>query len=137
MSVKVGARIYYDKTTGAVLVNTGDKEFFGSIDPVLATGSIEQDFKDYVALAERNPNTVGVIELKFKQHERDFAKAMDYRVNPQTLKLEFFYPDPNAPTPPTPVFQPPLTEQVSTLQTEVTTLKAVIDDLILGGGAPL
>ncbi|WP_432199228.1 hypothetical protein [Anoxybacillus gonensis] len=103
---KIGRKIYYDKETGNVILDTG--EMMGN---VVGT-TIDQDFEIYAALKERVRDTVGVIQLEFGQYAQDFAECSGYRVNPQTLELEFSYPDPNATEPQEPVYRKPLSEEL-------------------------
>lgn len=114
--MQIGSKIYYDKATGNVLVNTGDR----SGDVIETTQ--EQDFAAYKVLSERNPETVGVIQLEYRQFEKDFDECSGYRVNPETQKLEFSYPDPSDPTPEQPVFQKPLSDEVVELRQAVAEL---------------
>lgn len=114
----IGRKIYWDKVTGNVIVDTGQRS--GSVRETTQ----EEDFATYKELAERVPEMVGMIQLEYGQYEQDFAQASGYRVNPQTKQLEFSYPDPNAPDPEHPAFQKPLSEQVRELQEENTLLKA-------------
>ncbi len=113
----IGRKIYYDKITGTPLVNTGE----GSLLPT----TIEDDFFTYSVLNERNPESVGVVQLEYGQYTQDFAESGGYRVNVETKTLEFSYPDPNAPEEP-PVFQKPLTEQILQLkETQIATNRIV------------
>lgn len=121
--MQIGSKIYYDKATGNVLVNTGDR----SGDVIETTQ--EQDFAAYKVLSERNPETVGVIQLEYRQFEKVFDECSGYRINLDTLALEFSYPDPNAPNPEQPVFQKPLTEQLAEVKTENQMLKSRISDV--------
>jgi hypothetical protein len=107
---KIGRKIYYDKATGNVILDTGEK--MGAV----VDTTIDQDFETYQALKERVRDTVGVIQLEFGQYAEDFAQCNGYRVNPETLELEFSYPDPNATEPQEPVYVKPLTEQVKELE---------------------
>ncbi|MED5050671.1 hypothetical protein P9850_02140 [Anoxybacillus rupiensis] len=106
---QIGRKIYYDKATGNVIVDTG--EMMGAV----VETTVDQDFETYQALKERVRDTVGVIQLEFGQYAQDFAECNGYRVNPETLELEFSYPDPNA-TEPEPVYQKSLTEQFRELE---------------------
>lgn len=123
---KVGRKIYYDKVTGNVIIDTG--EMSGSVTET----TIDQDFETYQALKERVRDTVGVIQLEYGQYAQDFAQCNGFRVNPQTLELEFSYPDPTIPTP-EPVYQKPLTEQVKELEQRQQIIQQALDDLLLGG----
>ncbi|KIQ93893.1 hypothetical protein LH47_02043 [Anoxybacillus thermarum] len=121
---KVGRKIYYDKMTGNVILDTG--EMMGA---VIET-TIDQDFETYQALKERVRDSVGVIQLEYGQYAEDFAQCNGYRVNPQTLELEFSYPDPNATEPQEPVYQKPFTEQVNELKQELALSNALILELM-------
>ncbi|MFE0394763.1 hypothetical protein ACFW4G_03685 [Paenibacillus lactis] len=113
---RVGRKIFYDKTTGEIIVNAPSQEGTQVYD---AAGLIQV----YPILRERDPETYGVIDLEFGQYEEDFAQATHCRVNLDTLTLEFSYPDPNEPEAP-PVFQKPLTQEIEELKQENTLLKA-------------
>lgn len=84
---QLGRRIYYDKSTGNVLVDTGERAGF-----VVPT-TIEQDIATYKILSKRNRETFDYIELEYSQYAQNFAACNGYRVNPETRKLEFSYPD--------------------------------------------
>lgn len=106
--MQIGRRIYYDKATGNVILDTGER----SVGVVETT--IEQDFQSYIVLQARVPENVGVIQLEYEQYDQDFAACNGYRVNPSTLQLEFSYPDPSQPEQP-PVYRKPLSEEVADL----------------------
>src|SRR5690606_21258918 len=76
-----------------------------------------QDFETYAALAERVPETVGMIHLAFGQYAQDFMSCNGYRVNPDTGELEFSYPDPSEPEAP-PVYRLPLSVEIETIKDE-------------------
>lgn len=130
----IGRKIYYDKATGNVIVDTREHSGF-----VIKT-TIEQDFETYVQLSERNPETVGLLELEYGQYAADFddvlAKRGDYRVNPETNEVEFWYPDPNDPEQP-PVFQKPLSEEVEALKQADIENKQAIAELTMMIAAPM
>lgn len=106
MASQIGRRIYFDKESGNILVNTG--EHIG----ILQESTFERDIEVYKELSEKNRDTFDVIELEFGQYAKDFAECIDYRVNPETKQLEFSYPDPNNPEAPQ-VFRKPLSEAVN------------------------
>lgn len=108
---QIGRRIFYDKATGNVIQDTGERS--GSV----VDTTIEQDIAVYPALAERYRDTFDVIELEYGQYAQDFATCTGYRVDVETGTLEFTYPDPNAPEEP-PVYQKPLSEEVAALKTD-------------------
>lgn len=121
--MNIGAKIYFDKITGDVIENTGDR-----------TGGVvettrEQDFEAYTSLSKRVPETVGMIQLEYGAYEKDYdAGGRITRVDLETLKPLFTYPDPTDPeTPQEP--QPPLTEQVIALKTENESLKSRVSDV--------
>ncbi|MDE3837946.1 hypothetical protein C0966_00805 [Bacillus methanolicus] len=126
----IGRKIYYDKSTGNVILDTG--EMIGAV----VETTIEQDFETYEALKERVRDTVGVIQLEYGQYAADFAQCNGYRVNPQTLELEFSYPDPNQPTQ-EPVFVKPLTEQIAEVRSEIDNaiIELTMAIAMQGGGA--
>lgn len=104
--MKIGRRIYYDKTTGNVLVDTGERQ--GYVVPT----TIEYDIQVYKILSERNRDTFDYIELEYGQYAQDFAECNGYRVNPATKEIEFSYPDSNDEESQQPVYQPSLSESV-------------------------
>jgi hypothetical protein len=124
---QVGRKIYFDKTTGNVLVDTGEMVGF------VTETTIDQDFETYQALRERVRDTVGVIQLEFGQYAADFAQCNGYRVNPETLELEFSYPDPNEPEPQEPVYQKPLSEQLEETKQAIAELTLLLTTTMTGG----
>lgn len=116
--MQIGARIYYDKSTGNIIQEVGQR----SGDVVETT--TEQDFAAYVALAERIPESVGMLQLEYGVHDADYeAGGRITRINLDTMEPLFTYPDPENPeTPQEP--QPALSKQVETLMQDSTLLKA-------------
>ncbi|KKO51951.1 hypothetical protein [Paenibacillus sp. DMB20] len=109
-----GRWIYFDKINGEVLHDTGevhhpDPEYEKNRNP----------FNYVVKLMERDPESVGIIKLEPGQYAQDFNEGSLARVNPESLKLEFIYTDPNSPQDPPPTPQPPLTEKVKQLEQAV------------------
>lgn len=132
--MQIGRRIYYDKQTGNVILDTGERQ--GAVVPT----TVEQDFATYAALAARVPETVGVLELEFGQYAADFAACKGYRVDlsGETPTLVFSYPDPSDPEAP-PVYQRPLSEQIEELRAEnLTALEAIAElyEMFLAAQAP-
>jgi len=72
--MQIGRKIYYDKSTGNVLVDTGEMQ--GSVQETTQ----EQDFQTYIALQHRVPDTVGVVYLEFGQDGENFSKY-PYHIN--------------------------------------------------------
>lgn len=124
MMEQLGRKVYYEKETGNVILNTGER--FGAVIPT----TIEQDFQSYAILKERNPDTVGVIELEYGELSQDFLESNGVRVNIETGKLEFSYPDPNEPEAPQ-VFRKPLSEEIERLKAEDLNNKEAIAELYL------
>ena len=122
----IGRKIYYDKITGNIILDTGEMAGF------VQEATIDQDFETYQVLKERVRDKVGVIQLEYGQYAEDFAQCNGYRVNPETLELEFSYPDLTAPTPEL-VYQKPLTEQVKELEQRQQIIQQALDSLLLGG----
>lgn len=125
-----GRRIYYDKSTGNIIFEISEQSYtFDTTQP-----TIEQDISTYTALSERNRDTFDVLQLEYGQYAQDFAECNGYRVNPETKQLEFSYPDDSsAPETQEPVYQKPLSEQVSELEASQALMQQALDDLILGG----
>ncbi|MGY0692608.1 hypothetical protein ACW2QC_07410 [Virgibacillus sp. FSP13] len=116
--MKIGRRIYYEKETGNVILDTGEKQGF------IKKTTIEQDIKNYRNLTGLNRDTFDVLELEYGQHAQDFVESNGYRVNPETKTLEFSYPDPNEEEPQEPVYQEPLSITVENMKKENELLKA-------------
>lgn len=116
----IGRKIYYDLSTGNVIIDTGESQGF-----VVST-AVEQDITSFKALSERNRETFDVIELEFGQYAEDFAVCNGYRINPETKEIEFSYLDPNDSneSEEPPVYRPPLSLEVEELKKENTLLKA-------------
>ena len=122
--MKIGRKIYYEKLTGNVLVDTGERQ--GSVVPK----TIAQDIQTFTALSERNRESFDCVELEYGQYAQDFAECDGYRVNQETKELEFSYPDPNNEDPESePVYQKPLSEEVEKLKLEDLNNKEAIADL--------
>lgn len=115
---KIGRKLYYDKTTGDIIVDTGERS--GN---VVGTTS-EKDISTYITLSERNIETFDFIQLEFGQYSQDFAECNGYMVNPETRLIEFSYPDPNEPDI-EPVYQKPLSVEVANLRELVDTMLGV------------
>lgn len=128
--MRIGRRIYFEIATGNVILDTGER--WGSV--VLTT--LEQDWESYSALQERVPSTVSVIELEYGQYAQVFTECSGYRVDLETGKLVFQYPDPNEPDEEQP-YQAPLSEQVEELKVARSatdsTLLELMEVVFLGG----
>lgn len=109
----IGRRLYYDKATGNPIFDTGERS--GDVVPT----TIEQDFENYLALSQRVPESVGVIELEYGQYVEDFVACNGWHVDVSGDEpvIVFSYPDPSDPDAP-PVYRPPLSETVAALEAE-------------------
>ncbi len=87
--MQIGRRIYYEKITGNVIVDTGERT--GSV----VETTIEQDFVSFASLSERIPSTVGCLQLDHGQYAQDFVECNGYRVDVsgETPSLLFSYPN--------------------------------------------
>lgn len=110
--MNIGRKIYYDKATGNLIQNTGERS--GDVTET----TVEQDFLTYRALAERKPDTVGMIELEYGQYAQDFMEGRLEQIDLHTLEPLFSYPDPEQPNEPI-VPQQPLTLQIASLKSEM------------------
>lgn len=110
--IEIGAKVYYDKDTGNVIQEIGERS-----GGVMGTSRAE-DFKTYAALAERVPDTVGMVQFEFGVHEADYqAGGIITRIDLETMEPLFTYPDPVDPeTPQEP--RPALSKQVNQLAAE-------------------
>lgn len=120
MHVQVGAKIYYDKISGNVVLNTGEHS-----GDVIET-SDEHDFVAYSALADRDPDSVSVLRLEYGAYASDYAAGgVITRIDLDTLAPLFTYPDPQGPeTPSEP--EPALSTKVATLESESTATQAAL-----------
>lgn len=118
--MKIGSKIYYDSGTGNVIQTIGER----SGDVIETTR--EQDFAAYTTLAERLPDSVGLIELEYGDYAVDYAEGgVITRVDLETLTPLFTYPDPQEPETPTEP-EPALSTKVATLESESTATQAAL-----------
>jgi len=125
--MNIGRRIYYDLSTGNIIQDTGERS--GHVVPT----TVEQDFRSYAALAERVPETVGVLELEYGQYAQDFAECNGFKIDvsgPEPV-LVFSYPDPDEPDAP-PVYRKPLTDEIAEMKQAVAELTILLAQV---GGA--
>lgn len=103
--VNIGSRIYYEKTTGNVILRT--PEVLGG-----RQSTVEEDFVSFSELNQRVPETIGMIQFEYKQYEQDFAISIPTQVvNGEVLWTLMDVPDGVEP-----VLQKPLTSQVQELK---------------------
>lgn len=91
-------RLYFRKDTGLFI----DRVYFNDFgtNGFSSLPSVHEDFSSLKNLNQYLPNMVIVIELEEGVHEEDIVNAYSIRVDIDTLKLEFSYPDPNSPDAP-------------------------------------
>lgn len=109
---QIGAKVYFDNSSGNVIQEVGER----SGDVIETTR--EEDFEAYATLAERVPDTIGMIQFEYKEHERD-RESGGYitRIDLETMEPLFTYPDSTDPeTPQEP--RPALSKQVDQLAAE-------------------
>lgn len=111
--MQIGRRIFYDKTSGDVIIDTSERQ--GSV----VSTTIDYDISIYTALSERNRNTFDVIELDYGKYAQDFMECNGYRVDVTTKEILFSYPNPNEPEN-EPVYQKPLSEEIIAIKKENT-----------------
>lgn len=116
--MEIGKKIFYDTSTGNVLIEVGERRGF-----VVET-TLEQDIQTFKTLSERNPETFDFIKLVYGEYAQDFMECNGYRINPETKQLEFSYPEPGE-VPPEPVYQAPLSVEVANLRELVDTMLGV------------
>lgn len=125
--MNIGAKIYYDKSTGSVIVNTGER----SGDVIETTK--EQDFVSYIQLTERNPDSVGMVHLDYGSYAADQqAGGIITRIDLNTLTPMFTYPDPKQPEDPIDP-QKPLSEEIKEVKERQDIMQDALDALLMGG----
>lgn len=80
--MEIGRRIYFEKITGNIIVDTGERS------GLVFETSIEEDFSSYIALAERVPESVGFLQLEYAQFMQDFFECNGYRVHQTEEEFE-------------------------------------------------
>lgn len=124
---QIPRRIYYDKTSGLPIYETGEQ--LSPFEP----RTIEQDFEVIEELKSYNRDMVGVLELEWGRYSEDFSVCNGFRVNLTTMDIEFSYPNPNEPEAPH-EFRPSLSGEIEELkQRQDATENAVLDLLLMGG----
>lgn len=125
-------RIYFDVVSGDVLIDTGTG------DVIVKTE--EQDIATYTELSIRNRDSFDVLKIPPTMYQQDFFECISFRVNTETKKLEFSYPDPNEPKESQP-YQQPLSVEVEQLKDRLAMQDATMEELmfiilpeITGGG---
>lgn len=122
--MNIGAKIYYDKFTGNVIINTGERS--GNV----VETTTEQDFAVYTELSERVPDTIGMIQLEFGEYASDVsAGGVITKVDLNTLKPLFTYPTTDSEPEP----QPSLSQKVDDIEKRQDLMQEALDNLLMGG----
>lgn len=127
--MKLGRKLFYDKYTGSLLVDTG--EWSNGV----REKTVAEEIESYTALSERNRETFDVLELPFGAYAQDFAEGRLIGVDLETKMPKFEYINPENPTEPITTTKP-LTVQIEELKAEnLATMDALAEvyELILGG----
>ncbi|MBN8200475.1 hypothetical protein [Bacillus sp. NTK034] len=80
---RIGRKLYFDKETGHVILDTGERK--GS---VIET-SVEQDIETYQVLGERNRGSFDVISFQFGAFALEFANCKGFYVDVITKSVKF------------------------------------------------
>lgn len=83
--MQVGRKVYFDKLTGSVFVDTGERDV-----NVYETSQIE-DFNTYPQLTGKDPATIDFILLQYGERLTEFANIGSMHVDP-TTKILTIYP---------------------------------------------
>lgn len=75
---QIGKKIYYEKSTGNVLLDTGEIQ---GPDGALRETTIDEDFQSYIVLSQRNKDSVGVIQLEYGQLNDKFSTCTGYSID--------------------------------------------------------
>lgn len=118
-------RAYYDNLTGNGL------KWYALISGYRIS-TFEEDYQSYKELSERNADTIGWIEFTNGEYYQDFVQCNGFRVDPQTLELEFSYPDPNATEPQEPVYRKPLSEELEETKQAIAELTLLLTTMTGG-----
>lgn len=89
--MEIGSKIYYEKSTGNVVLTVGDMQGF------IVESTFDDDFLTYTKLKDYNKDQIGLIKLEFGQLSKllEENKANSYKVDvsKQTHELVFKYID--------------------------------------------
>jgi hypothetical protein len=117
--LKIGPKVYWRKTTGEIIYITSQIE-----SPWAVETTKEEDVNFYPQLKGYDQDQLEVLKLEFDKYTQDFQKATGYWINPETGLIEFAYPSGGGGT--DPVYQTPLTDQVSELKTRQDSTEAAM-----------
>lgn len=122
--MEIGKRIFYDTTTGGVLVNTGERSGY-----VVVT-SPQDDIKVYKELADRVEGTYSWVDFTYGAHrEEESLGGIIVRIDLETKKPVFKYPDPSG-NPPIETVENPF-DMIRELQAKVDLQDAYLVELTM------
>ena len=105
--VIIPRKIYYLKQTGEFILDTGERTGVN-----LRQTTIDEDFEMYTELEKYSRDSIGCIELEVGEYAEDFQTCISFRVNTETLELEFAFYDENENI----EYRKPLEEQIKELK---------------------
>lgn len=120
MIIEIGTKIYYLKSNGNTILETGDCKGY------VKETTVEEDFLNYAKLKEYNREQVGVIQLKYgeldkllKENKSNYY-TVDVSKEPHKLIFKWIDPETQEPT------EPPKTE-TELLKEELADTKKELD----------
>ena len=115
-------RIYHDSETGEKLV---ELTFRGGV----VASTVDQDIANYPILNERYRDSFEVLEIDVGAYSQDFELTNEYKVDLDTKKLLFSYPDSNEPEVEQP-YQPPISAEIAQLKERLQMQDATMEELM-------
>jgi hypothetical protein len=79
--IQIGRKIYFDKLTGNVLTDTGER--MGNV----RTTTLDGDFAAFSQLQSKDPSTVGVIQLGYGERVDEFMNMGSMKVIDDVLNI--------------------------------------------------
>jgi hypothetical protein len=83
---ELGRKIYYLKSNGAFLCDTGEM-----IGLNIRETTTDEDFRTYIELKGYNPEAVGCLKLNFGDYREEFGKGLSFMVDVESSILVFDY----------------------------------------------
>jgi len=132
--LEIGNKIYYLKSNGNVITETGDMMGY------VVESTFNEDYENYIALKQYEKDKIGCIQFKFGELGRllEENKANSYKVDvssePHKLVFEWIDYDTGKPSDP-PKTQDDILEELKkeneTLKDRVDTLSTTVEELVL------
>lgn len=124
MQVILGRRLYFNKITGMVLYDTGERVGENIVDT-----TVEEDFQYSLELRKYDPAIIDHIQLEPGQYNVEFSEAVSYRVNPKTKELEFGYTMKD-----TSVFMPPYKDMIAEMERRAAASENALAQMLMERG---